>query len=115
MEADADYRAYVEHPELRAIMTRRMERFIRHLNGLIDDGQIGSDIHLIRSDQEWSSEPAWNSWAQGTTGRFIRHQGSGAHAHMTEGEHALHNAKIVTDILTDLTSACNARARRFET
>jgi thioesterase domain-containing protein len=110
MEADADYRAYVEHPELRAMMTRRMKRFICHLNGLIDDGQIGADIHLIRSDQEWSSDEAWNSWARGTTGRFIRHQGSGAHAHMTEGEHAQYNAGIVSNILTDLTPACDARA-----
>jgi len=106
MESDDDYRAYVHHPELRALMLRRMERFIRYLNDLVDDGQIGADIHLIRSDQDWATAEAWKGWGQSTTGRFVLHQGSGAHAHMTEGEHALRNARIVANILASLTTAC---------
>jgi amino acid adenylation domain-containing protein/non-ribosomal peptide synthase protein (TIGR01720 family) len=99
MAADADYRAYVVQPELRAMMLRKMEAFIRYLNGHVDDGCIGADIHLLRSTQDWAEPEDWSGWAERTSGRFVVHQGAGDHAHMTEGCHLDANAAVIAGIL----------------
>jgi non-ribosomal peptide synthase protein (TIGR01720 family) len=101
LENDADYAAYVLQPDLRALMLRKMEAFIRYLNGLIDDGRIDADIHLLRSAQEWATPAEWNGWADRTNGRFAIHRGSGDHAHMTEGESLDTNTRIIMRILAD--------------
>ncbi|MDB5370185.1 MAG: putative linear pentadecapeptide gramicidin synthetase LgrB, partial [Roseomonas sp.] len=102
MAGDDDYRAYVENPDLRAMMLRRMGAFIRYLNALVDEGSIAADIHLIRSEQQWATPGEWSGWADRTTGRLVVHQGSGDHAHMTDGGHTAHNAAIVAGILATL-------------
>ena len=99
MAHDADYRVYAEDPVLHALMLRKMEAFTRYLNGLIDDGSIPADIHLIRSSQDWAQREDWDWWADRTTGRFLRHQGSGEHAHMTDDGHVEINARIIARIL----------------
>ena len=99
MAGDADYRAYVVQPELRAMMLRKMEAFIRYLNGLVDEGCIGAEIRLLRSTQDWAEPEDWSGWAERTTGRFVVHQGAGDHAHMTEGCHLEANAGIIAGIL----------------
>jgi amino acid adenylation domain-containing protein/non-ribosomal peptide synthase protein (TIGR01720 family) len=96
---DADYAAYVLQPDLRALMLRKMEAFIRYLNDLIDDGTIDADIHLLRSAQVWATPEEWNGWADRTNGRFAIHQGSGDHAHMTEGGSLDTNAETILRIL----------------
>jgi non-ribosomal peptide synthase protein (TIGR01720 family) len=99
MANDADYSAYVLQPDLRALMLRKMEAFIRYLNGLIDDGQIDADIHLLRSAQDWATPEEWNGWADRTNGAFAIHHGSGDHAHMTEGGSLDKNAQTILRIL----------------
>ena len=75
MASDADYAVYLHQPDLRSLMLRKMEAFIRYLNGLIDDGRIDADIHLLRSAQDWarrevfpeSREQAlsmWRTWVR---------------------------------------------------
>ncbi|WP_158923914.1 non-ribosomal peptide synthetase [Acidisphaera sp. S103] len=96
---DADYGAYMLQPDLRALMLRKMEAFIRYLNGLIDDGRIDADIHLLRSAQDWATPAEWNGWADHTNGRFAIHQGTGDHSHMTEGESLDRNTRIILRIL----------------
>jgi amino acid adenylation domain-containing protein/non-ribosomal peptide synthase protein (TIGR01720 family) len=105
MAEDADYRAYVQQPELRDLMLRKMEAFIRYLNRLIDDGRIAADIDLVRSAQDWATPAEWQGWADRTSGRFVIHQGAGDHAHMTEGRSLDKNVDTILRIL-----ACGAPA-----
>lgn len=105
MQGDADYRAHVENAELRSMMLRRMGAFIRYLNGLVDEGRIGADIHLVRSAQQWSTPESWSGWAERTSGRLVIHQGSGDHAQMTDAAHVAGNAAIIAEILAGLPPA----------
>jgi thioesterase domain-containing protein len=99
MANDADYAVYLRQPDLRSLMLRKMEAFIRYLNGLIDDGRIDADIHLLRSAQDWATPAEWNGWADRTSGTFTIHHGSGDHAHMTEGPSLDSNTRIILRIL----------------
>jgi non-ribosomal peptide synthase protein (TIGR01720 family) len=99
MEKDRDYQIYLKDPNIKELMLRKMEAFIRYLDDHIDDGRVKSDIHLLRSSQIWGQPEDWDGWALRTEGRLHRHQGVGEHADMTDQGYIDVNARIIADII----------------
>jgi thioesterase domain-containing protein len=99
MEASPDYHAFVVSPQMKQLMLRKMEAFIRYLNGLVNTGCIHAHIHLIRSEQRWAAPADWDTWRERTAGALSTYQGAGDHAGMTDGHNAAGNAAIINRIL----------------
>jgi thioesterase domain-containing protein len=101
LESDADYRVFMTDPQMRALMLRKMKSFIRYLDGLVNDGAITGNIHLIRSSQDWAEAADWDLWAERTGGTLFRLQGAGIHAAMTDDAHVAANAALVDGIVAN--------------
>jgi len=99
MEDLPDYRIFVTDPQMKQLMLRKMESFIRYLNSLVNTGTIAADIHLVRSEQEWAEPADWDEWAARTSGALHRYQGLGDHAHLTDARNLAANSEIIARIL----------------
>lgn len=94
------YKDYLSDEAVLRMVGEKMKSYIHYLHGLINDGTVSADIHMIEEKALLSLSLSDSiKWHKSTSGRYARHQGFGAHERMLEGEFALRNAKLIEELI----------------
>ncbi|WP_047151739.1 non-ribosomal peptide synthetase [Aneurinibacillus tyrosinisolvens] len=98
MEVNKD-NPYLQIESIHEGIVRKMSAYYTYFVELINTGQIGAQIHFIRSDTDFSLPQWMSSWQEATTASYQEHQGYGKHDEMLQGRFVDSNAKLIGYIL----------------
>jgi len=81
-----------------------IESYYSFLGKINNKGDINANIHLVLSEEERneSNKKLFDNWTKSTKKSFMTYQGFGEHADMIQKEYTENNARIVEDILKEI-------------
>ncbi|MBG9913393.1 peptide synthetase [Bacillus sonorensis] len=88
-------------------IARKLKSYYSYFVSLINNGQVSTDIHFIKSEYQ-KPLPSWlSSWKEGTRASYQEYQGYGKHDEMLAEDFVKRNTEIIRQILSERAAAVN--------